>query len=72
MEKMLLICGIVLIIACVLSLLFAGLNLFGYYHMLDGTAELYSRLHRQAILFLMIGIALAVVGAVCLVTHSRI
>ena len=44
---MLVIVGIILIIACVLSLLYAALNLFVYYHALDGSAELYSRLHQR-------------------------
>ena len=40
MKKLLLIVRIMGMIVCVLSLLFAVLNLFGYYHVLDGTAEL--------------------------------
>ena len=65
MKKMLLIAGIILIIAGVLSLLYAALNLFGYYHVLDGSAELYSRMYRRMITFGLIGIVLAVLGAVC-------
>ncbi len=63
---------IVLIAACVLSLLFAVLNLFGYHHVLDGSGELYSRLHRRMIVFFVIGIVLAVIGIGCLVMRSRI
>ena len=37
---MLLRAGITLIIAGVLALLYAALNLFVYYHALDGSAEL--------------------------------
>ena len=72
MKKLLTILGIVLLAACVLSLLFALLNLFGYYHVLDGSAELYSRLHRRMLVFLVLGIVLAVGGAACLVMRSKI
>ena len=65
MKKMLLIAGIILIIAGVLSLLYAALNLFGYYHVLDGSADLYSRMYRRMITFGISGIVLAVLGAVC-------
>ena len=44
---MLLIVGIILVIAFVLSLLYAALNLYVYYHALDGSAELYSSLHQR-------------------------
>ena len=71
MKKLLTVIGIVLIAACVLSLLFALLNLFGYHRVLDGSAELYSRLHRRMIVFLIIGIVLAVTGALCLVMRSK-
>ena len=72
MKKLLMIIGIVLIVACVLSLLFALLNLFGYRHVLDGSAELYGSLHRRMLVFLIVGIVLAVIGAVCFVLRSRI
>ena len=66
MKKMLLIAGIILIIAGVLSLLYAALNLFGYYHVLDGSAGLYSRMYRRMITFGLSGIVLAVLGIVSL------
>ena len=66
MKKMLLIAGIILIIAGVLSLLYAALNLFGYYHVLDGSADLYSRMYRRMITFGLSGIVLAVLGIVSL------
>ena len=68
---MLLIAGIILIIACVLSLLYAALNLYVYYHALDGSAELYSRLHQRTIVFGLIGIVLAVLGAVCFIIRLK-
>ena len=72
MKKLLLIVGIMSMIVCVLSLLFAALSLFGYYHVLDGTAELYIRLHQRMIIFFVIGIVLAVIGIVCLIIRSKI
>ena len=71
MKRMLLIAGITLTIASVLSLLFAALNLFGYYHVLDGSAELYSRLYQRMIVFGLIGIVLAVLGAVCFIIRLK-
>ena len=72
MKKMLLIVGIILIIACVLSLLYAALNLFVYYHVLDGSGELYSRLHQRMIIFGLIGIVLAVLGTLCFIFRSKL
>ena len=72
MKKVLLIVGIINMIVCVLSLLFAALNLFGYYHVLDGTAELYIRLHRRMIIFFVIGIVFAVIGIVSFIIRTKI
>ena len=71
MKKMLLIAGIILIIAGVLSLLYAALNLFGYYHVLDGSADLYRNLHRRMITFGLSGIVLTVLGTVCLIVRLK-
>ena len=72
MRTVLLIISIVLIAACVLSLLFAALNLFAYRNTLDGSAELYSRMHRRTIVFFVLGAVLAAAGAACLIIRSRI
>lgn len=69
MKEILLIVGIVSIILCVLSLLFAGLNWFGYYNLLDGTSEQYTRLRSRKIIFLIIGIVLAVIGIASLIVR---
>ncbi len=71
MRKLLLIIGIVSLVACVLFLLLAALSLFGYYHILDGSPDLYVRLHRRMIVFFIIGIILAVIGVVCLIIRSK-
>ena len=72
MKEVLLIVGIVFIILCVLLLLFAGLNWFGYYNLLDGTSEQYSRLRSRKIVFLIAGMVLAVIGIACLIIQSEI
>ena len=71
MKKLLLILGLAALTVGVFCLLFAALNLFGYYHVLDGTAALYSRLHRRAFLFLAGGLVLAAGGAGCLFVRAK-
>ena len=71
MKKWLLIVGIILIVASVVSLLFAALQLFGYYRVLDGAAALYARLHRRAITFFIVGGALACGAVACLIFRAR-
>ncbi len=71
MKKLLLAAGIICIIACVLSLSFASLNLFGYYHLLDGSADLYVSMHQRMKLFSAIGIAFAAAGAACLIIRAK-
>ena len=67
MKKLLLIVGIVIIIACVLSLLFALLNMYAYYNLRDGSAEHYHRLHQRMIVYFIVGLVLAVLGTVCII-----
>ncbi len=71
MKKALMIIGIVLIAVGVLSLLFALLNRFGYYNMLDGSAEQYSSLRRRMFIFLAAGIVLEILGVLCIIVHRR-
>lgn len=72
MKKALLIFGIILIIAGVLALLFALLNRFGYYNLLDGSPEKYAALRRRMNISFIAGLALAVIGAVCLIIRTRL
>ena len=72
MKKLLLIAGIMCLIVCVLSLLISALSWFGYYHVLDGSAELYFRLHRRMIIFLVIGLTLAVAGTGSLILRAKL
>ena len=71
MKKWLLVVGIILIFACVASLLAAALQLFGYYHVLDGSAALYARLQQRAIVFFIVGGVLLIGGIVCLILHAK-
>ena len=66
-----LIAGIVIIAAGAAALLFSALQRYGYYHLLDGEADTYVRLHRRMIIFSIIGIALAVIGAGCLIVRTK-
>lgn len=70
MEILLLIIGIISMIAGVLSLLFAILSRHGYYNLLDGEGDIYTRLRRRMIVFLVVGIILAVIGTVCIIFYS--
>ena len=67
MKKFLLIIGILIIIVGVIALLFSALQGYGYYHLLDGDADMYIRLHRRMILFFVIGIILVVIGVSCII-----
>ena len=71
MKKLLLAVGIILIVACVISLLFAALQLFGYYHVMDGSAALFARLHQRAIVFFIVGGVLTVLGILGVVLRAR-
>ena len=72
MKILLLIVGIVSIAACFLSLLYSALNHYGYKHVLDGSNELYDRLHRKAIIFFVSGTVLAVIGTACIIFRSKL
>ena len=71
MKKLLLIIGVVIIIAGVIALLFSALQRFVYYHLLDGEAAMYIRLHWRMIISLVIGIVLVVIGAACLIIRTK-
>ena len=71
MKKLLLIAGVVIIIAGVITLLFYALQRFGYYHLLDGEADMYIKLHWRMIISFVIGIVLVAIGAACLIIHTK-
>ena len=72
MKTFLMIVGIVLLVACVLSLCIAAVCYFGRNTVLDGSPELYRRLERRALVFGAVGIALALAGTACLVIRIRL
>ena len=72
MKKILLIVGILSLVACVIFLLFAALYMFGYRNVLDGSAELYKRLHYKMILFSVIGAVFALLGTACIILNFKL
>ncbi len=72
MKKLLLIIGIVCVIVCVLFFLYAALNLFGYHNVLDGSPELYRRMHHRMTVYFTAGVVLAVIGAAIFIIRSKI
>ena len=72
MKKLLLIIGVVIVIAGVIALLFSALQRFGYYHLLDGEADMYIGLHGRMIISFVIGIVLVATGAVCLIIRAKL
>ena len=57
-----LILSILIIIVGVIALLFSALQGYGYYHLLDGDADMYKGLHRRMIIFFVIGIVFVMIG----------
>ena len=72
MRIFLLIVGIVLLVACVLSVLYAALNLYGYHNLLDGTQEHYKNLHKRAVTFFIVAAVLLLLGVACLIIRAII
>lgn len=70
MKALLLIIGSIGTIVGALSLLYAALNWFGYYNLMDGEGDIYKKLHHKMVVSFILGIALAVVGVVCLFMRS--
>ncbi len=72
MKIFLLIVGIISLIACAVSLLFSIFSWYGYYHVLDGSATLYTRLRRRMIIFLISGSVCLVLGIASLIVYSNL
>ena len=71
MKKLLLIIGVVIVVAGIIALLFSAIQLYGYYHLLDGESDMYIGLHRRMIIYFVLGIVFAVIGAVCLIIRTK-
>ena len=72
MKRLFLIIGIVIIIAAVLFLLFALLNMHTYYNLYDGTPAHYRNLHSSMIISFIIGVVLVIIGTVCIIIRNKI
>ena len=71
MHKVLFILGIVCIVIAVIALLYAALQRFGYYHVLDGDSDMYARMHLHMIVSFVIGIVFAIAAVVCFVIRAK-
>jgi len=71
MRKTLLILGVICLVACILSLAFAALNLLGYRNMQDGSSAQFSRMHRRMILFAAVGLFLGAAGIISLILRVK-
>ena len=71
MHKVLFILGIVCIVIAVIALLYAALQRFGYYHVLDGDSDMYARMHLHMIVSFVIGIVFAFAAVVCFVIRAK-
>ena len=72
MKKAILIIGVIVIVACIFSLVYALFNMYGYRHVLDGSPALYDRLHRRTIIYFALGAFLALVGTLFIVLRRRL
>ncbi len=72
MKKLLLVVGVVCLIVAVLFLAFAVLSLLGYRSLMDGSAEVYQRLHRRMVTCFVLGGVFAAAGAGCIVLRSGV
>ena len=72
MKVFLMIVGIIVIVASVLSLLYAALNLSVYHNLKDGSSEQYARIHKRMIMFFVIGAVLFAAGIACLIIRAVI
>lgn len=72
MKKALLIIGIVIIVACVISLALALLFRYSYFHVLDGSAELYARLNRRMVIAFVTSVVFAAAAVICFIARARL
>jgi len=62
MKKSLLVLGVLIIIIGAIALLFSASQGYGYYHLLDGDADMYIGLHRRMIICFVNGIVPVVIA----------
>ena len=68
---MLLIIGIISLVTGALALLFSAFSAFGYYNVMDGSADLYARLHQRMTICLVVGIIFVLIGIVCMFIRCK-
>ena len=72
MKTCLLVSGIVCLVAAAFALLFAFLNIYMYYNLLDGSSGQYAKIHKRAVVFLIVGIIAAAAGTACIIIQTKI
>ena len=72
MKKALLIIGIVIIVACVISLALALLFMYSYYNVLDGSSELFARLYRRMVIAFITAGVFAAAAVICFIARARL
>ena len=70
MKNLIVMIGIILLTAGIVCLIAAGLKIYGYYHILDGTPRLFGMLRRQAVILACAGLFLTAAGAATVRTGS--
>jgi len=70
-KKALLIIGIIALVVGIVCLAYSALMWFAYKNSLDGSAEFYAKRHSLAIVFLVVGIVIALIGAACMYFRSK-
>ncbi|MCR4614717.1 MAG: hypothetical protein K5756_01010 [Clostridiales bacterium] len=71
MKKVLFISGILLLAAGIICLLISVFYYYSYHHVLDGSAELYHRLHNRAVKCLISGIVTEICGIITLAVRYK-
>ena len=71
MKVFFLIIAIALVAASLFCLVFAALNQVMYRSTMDAKPEYYDRLHRNVVIFVTLGVMIAVLAAACFFIRSR-
>ena len=72
MKKTLLIIGVVFIIVAALAVLYGLFNMYAYHHVLDGSNDLYQRLHSRMITCYIVSAVLGIIGLICIIARIKL
>lgn len=72
MKKTLLFLGIITLVIGIFVILWGLLNWFMFYHVLDGSFDLYNRLEMQMIISFAVGAIFTVGGIICLIVRKKL